>query len=187
MSSLTLMWKHKLSGSWILTGLHMSCKIGANPKKCNYCETEGVAAEENDLFFFFLTGTSAAITHTLAPTCCLDFWDLTSRIFQRCRELTPLCKTEWKTVGTIWRHESKNTSPVHCTDQASLQYIYSSIMQNKHFAIPNTEQMTRCYVTATSWQSNCTAYCATVVSVSLFFPLSLCCVYTVSVFNIVCF
>lgn len=36
------------------------------------------------------------------------------------------------------------------------------------FAISNTERMTKCYVTATSWQSNCTAYCAAVVSVLLF-------------------
>lgn len=117
---------------------------------------------------------------------CSDFWDLTSRIFQRCRTLIVLFKSEWEHLhnhsDTMAPHVLEyNTNSLYWSNKPT---VYSRIIQNKHFAILNTEQ-TKCYVTATGWQTNCTEYCATVVSVS--FCFTFCCVYTVSVLNIVCF
>lgn len=67
-------------------------KIRVISMKCNYCETEGVAAKENVFLESSRTGTSAAITksctHTLSRLLRLN------RVFQRCRKQTVLCKTE---------------------------------------------------------------------------------------------
>lgn len=78
---------------------------------------------------------------------------------------------------TSWHQKSWKTLPVHSSTHENPQYILYAV-QNEHFAISNTEQITTCYVTATRRPSNCTA-------VSVFFSSSY--VYTVSVLNIVCF